>query len=87
MSQENKRTTDSASPWWREKFMWLVWGGPGVVVIASFVTLFLALHFPETVLDESKVQTTYVGKASKEADPASLAPAMKGRNHAATGAQ
>jgi hypothetical protein len=31
-------------PWWRYRMVWLVVGGPAAVVVASFVTLFLAVH-------------------------------------------
>jgi hypothetical protein len=75
--------------------MWLVVGGPSVVVVASFVTLALAIIFPDPVLDErarpaADNVTEQAGKgpegraASKDVDPA-LMPAMKARNHAATG--
>lgn len=57
-------------PWWREPTMWLVVGGPSLVVIASFITLGLALYYPDPVLAE---------KTSAQV------PAMKARNHAATG--
>lgn len=57
-------------PWWREPTMWLVVGGPSLVVIASFITLGLAIYYPDPVLDE---------KAAVQV------PAMKARNHAATG--
>lgn len=68
-------------PWWRERMMWLVVGGPSVVVVASFVTLALALKFPDPVI-ESKVRLS-ADKASDEG--AALQPAVKARNHAATG--
>ncbi|MBT9495495.1 MAG: hypothetical protein IV107_24745 [Paucibacter sp.] len=59
--------------WWREPVMWLVVGGPSVVVVASFATLGLALRFPDPVLQEP----TAVTKA--------MQPAKDARNHAATG--
>jgi hypothetical protein len=57
-------------PWWRERTMWLVVGGPSAVVLACMATLALALLNPDPVLDT-----------------AAEAPALKARNHAATGGQ
>lgn len=62
-------------PWWRVGMVWLVIAGPSVVVVASFVTLWLALAHGDPVITQQAVQT--------ERD-ASHAAAMKGRNHAAT---
>ncbi|WP_310463561.1 hypothetical protein [Sphaerotilus sp.] len=61
-------------PWWKYKMVWLVIGGPLTVVVASFVTLGLAIHYPDPVLETTAAVT----------DAAHL-PAMQGRNHAATG--
>lgn len=58
-------------PWWRVRMVWLVIGGPLVVVLASFVTLALALRHPDPVLG-----------AEAQADSATT-PAMAARNHAA----
>ena len=52
--------------------MWWVVGGPSLVVVASFVTLGLALRYPDPVLEKPV--------ASK-----AMQPAKDGRNHAATG--
>jgi hypothetical protein len=52
--------------------VWLVVGGPLVVVVASFVTLGLALNRPDPVL------------APPPAATAADKPAMQARNHAAT---
>jgi hypothetical protein len=60
-------------PWWRYKMVWLVISGPLVVVVASFVTLGLAIRHPDPVLEMATTAT----------DAAHL-PAMQGRNHAAT---
>jgi hypothetical protein len=62
-------------PWWKYKMVWLVIGGPLVVVVASFVTLGLAIRYPDPVLDTT---------VTASSDAAHL-PAMQGRNHAATG--
>jgi hypothetical protein len=54
--------------------VWLVIAGPAAVVVASFVTLYLALNSPNTVLDKTV-----------HAQDISQAPAMQARNHAASG--
>lgn len=63
---------DPKQPWWRERFMWMVVGGPLIVVVASFVTLALAIMNPDPVL-----KTTV-----KPGQPDT--PAVQARNHAAT---
>ena len=62
----------SAAPWWRFGMMWLVVGGPSVVVVASFVTLALAILNPDPVYKQAAT-----GSAAE-------LPAVQGRNHAAT---
>ena len=39
------------APAWREPMVWLVAGGPAVVVVASCFTLSLALRHPDPPLD------------------------------------
>jgi hypothetical protein len=70
--------------WWREPMMWLVLGGPLLVVAASFVTLVLALKHPDPVL---VMDTGADGRseAPAQARDAALVPALQARNHAATG--
>lgn len=60
------------TPWWRLPIVWMVIGGPALVVVASFVTLGLALSHPDPVL------------SARPAASASDLPAVQGRNHAAT---
>lgn len=36
-------------PWWRHGMLWLVIGGPAVVVVAGFATLAIALAHPDPV--------------------------------------
>jgi len=37
-------------PWWRYRMVWLVIGGPAAVIVASFVTLAIAILNPDPVL-------------------------------------
>lgn len=76
-----------SGPWWQHGFVWLLIAGPALVVVASFVTLYLAISRPnEIVLDESyrpQRQSDQSIEASRNSS--GFAPAMQGRNHAATG--
>jgi hypothetical protein len=62
-------------PWYRLPIVWMVIGGPAVVVVAGFATLAIAIAYPDPVI-------TPTPAASK----AEL-PAVQGRNHAATPAR
>ena len=37
-------------PWWSFGMVWMVIAGPAVVVVAAFVTLYLAITIPDPVL-------------------------------------
>ena len=72
MSQRS--AADPAVPvdWYRLPIVWLVIGGPALVVVASFITLALAIMNPDPVLITPAA--TGLGEM----------PAVQGRNHAAT---
>lgn len=78
MNTSNKRAA-SGQPWWRFGLAWMVFGGPAVVVVAGFVTYYIAAVNPDPVL------TVTPRTAAQERQGISQAPAMQGRNHAATG--
>lgn len=69
----NRRPEDSPSPWWRHPMMWLVVGGPLIVVVAALTTSVIAIRGADPVLP-----TEDAVKAR------SVAPAIQARNHAAT---
>lgn len=78
---------DHNSPWWKHGFVWLVIAGPLLVVIAGFVTFYLAASRPnEIVTEANQPHRTQLNKP-QPSQTSSLgdAPAMVGRNHAATG--
>ncbi|MFY7866757.1 hypothetical protein [Roseateles sp.] len=81
-STQTLSTSEGGKPksWWREPMMWLVVGGPAVVVVASFATLGLALSHPDPVLQEEVA-------SNKASGAKALLPAREARNHAATGGQ
>lgn len=61
-----------SQPWYRHRITWLVVALPLLAVVASFVSLFMAVRNPDPVLSVATV-------AAEER------PAVEGRNHAATG--
>jgi len=78
MSANSTVPANPSAPWWAFGHVWMVIAGPAVVVVASFITLYLAITSPNTVLEsEPSPQAQHGG--------ANMAPAMQARNHAATG--
>lgn len=65
--------------------MWLVVGGPLAVVVASFVTLYLAISRPDPVYSDAPRAGAATAVPADEMPKAELTPAMQARNHAATG--
>jgi hypothetical protein len=65
--------------WWRFGLVWMVLAGPAVVVVAGFITFYIALANPDPVLQVTP------RTAVQERQGITHAPAMQGRNHAATG--
>lgn len=63
--------------WWRYPIVWLVISGPLAVVLASSITAWIAWRHIDPVIVESRAP------AANEHE-ASITPALKARNHAAT---
>lgn len=63
----------SNPPWWKLPIVWMVIGGPALVVVACAITVTIAFTRVDPVLDTSK---GHVRSASE-------LPAHKARNHAA----
>lgn len=72
MSKTESVASATTAPWWRVGVMWMVIGGPLLVVVASFATLALAILNPDPVYTQAA------------ATSAAELPAVQGRNHAAT---
>jgi hypothetical protein len=62
----------------------LVISGPAVVVVAGLITAFLAIRYPDAVIGGQEPARTLHAKAPLERGDRALAPALEGRNHAAT---
>lgn len=72
-------------PWWRFPHVWLVISGPAIVVVASFITFYLAAVGRDPVVDEDYYRKGMEINKTLGDKPTSLAPSMQARNHAATG--
>ena len=78
-------TSAPSGPWWKVGHMWLVVAGPLIVVVASFVTLWLAIRTPDPVYVDAPKAGARAFQPADDVDPAALSPATQARNHAATG--
>ena len=71
---------EPVAPWWRFGMVWLVVGGPAIVVVASLGTAVVAYRGADVVLvDTPSARVLPV-------QPTSETPAVTARNHAATAA-
>ncbi|MGB7815138.1 MAG: FixH family protein [Methylotenera sp.] len=70
--------------WWQYGYVWLIIAGPLLVVIASFITLYLAISRPDAVIDDYYRKGMEINK-TLNAKHDGMVPAMQARNHAATG--
>lgn len=77
MSNPDTLNPVSNPPWWKLPIVWLVIGGPAVVVVASLFTVGIAVKHVDPVLDTSK------GHVKSVVDT----PAVQARNHAASPSQ
>lgn len=73
-----------AAPWWRFAHVWMLIAGPAIVVVAGFVTLWLAIRTPDPVLAEDYYQRGLNINQTLQENDRAMVPAVKGRNHAAT---
>lgn len=82
----NSSNRDATQPWWKYGHVWLLIAGPAAVVIAGFITLYLAISRPDPVVDaEYYRKGIEINKTLEAAASIATAPAVQARNHAATG--
>lgn len=76
----------SSGPWWKYGHMWMVVGGPAMVVVASFVTVYLAISRPDPVYADAPrdANARFEQPAEAAGTAPALTPAMQARNHAAS---
>lgn len=76
--------------WWRVPHMWLVVGGPLVVVVAAIATAVIAINGADPVLNKEdyerdlKAATEHLKGQAKVDALIKLMPASQARNHAAS---
>jgi hypothetical protein len=79
------QTEPRSKPWWKYPMVWMVIGGPLVVVVASVVTMVVAVRNPDPVVEPDyyrkglNINQTLADEKARE-----MLPAMQARNHAAT---
>ena len=74
---------------WQEPYLWMVVGGPMVVVVAAIVTAVIAFKNQDPVIDKNEYQQQVLEKRHLESsqileDLAKLQPAHQARNNAAS---
>lgn len=74
----------SQNEWWRYGYVWLLIAGPAVVILASIVTVYIAMRSPDPAIDDYYRKGMEINK-TLAAESDALAPALKARNHAQTG--
>lgn len=75
---------EDTKPWWKYGYVWLIIAGPVTVIFASIVTVYYAISRPDPAIENYYIKGININK-TLEAQEEALAPAMKARNHAATG--
>lgn len=78
--------TEKPAPWWRFGIVWMAFGGPAAVVLASVATFAIAARHADPVVAHdaaAPIRHAQAG-AAERLGPLPTAPALQGRNHAAT---
>ena len=84
MKQE-PATGPAPRPWWKYGDVWRVIAGPLAVVLATIPTVWLTLVHPEVLVAEDYYKRgVEINRELAAAQAAALAPALQGRNHAAS---
>lgn len=76
---------ESPAPWWKYGHVWLLVSGPAIVVVAGFITLYLAISRPDPLVTKDYYREGLDINKTLKQEAASMAPALHGRNHAQTG--
>jgi len=83
--QSQSIDVENPLPWWRFGHVWLVLAGPLVVVVACFITAFIALRHPDPLLAQDYYRRGLnINQTISQQKSLPLAPAMEARNHAVT---
>ena len=98
-SESQKIIDEKNKAWWHYGHVWLVFGGPAAVVVACMITIVIAVKGQDPIIDQdyyrhgTEINKTLADEKSAEdaidakaiAERNALEPAMRARNHAATG--
>lgn len=75
--------------WYHNPYVWMIIGGPSVVIVASFITLYLAITHPDPAIDDYYRKGIEINKTldaqAQDGQTDAMAPAIQARNHAQTG--
>lgn len=55
---------ESSASWWRTPWMWLVVGGPAMVVVAGFITLAIAIAGSDPVVGGAGAPPVHLRQAT-----------------------
>lgn len=72
ITSAGSKKSENQPPWYRLPIVWMVIGGPAIVVVASLFTVGIAVKHVDPVIDVTKAPSQ-----------PGLAPAVQARNHAA----
>jgi len=82
----NTPSSPQQPAWWTFGHVWLVISGPLLVVVASFISAFVAFQGNDTALQDDPAAMRAAHNLQFNKDRG-MAPAMQARNHAATSAR
>lgn len=82
----NEQPLNQKPKGWKSGYAWLVFGGPAIVVVASLTTVYIAANGQDPVLAHDESETSKFSKNAPSLDEKNaLEPAVRARNHTATG--
>lgn len=80
MSSSNVKPSVNRSvepPWWRHPMVWLVIGGPAIVVVAAIGTAFIAIRGADPVMTAPPASAQAERPAVQARNQGAAAPAVK----------
>lgn len=76
---------ESSTHWVHNPYVWMLIVGPAAVIIASMITVYLAVTHPDPAIDDYYRKGIEINKTLQREEDATMAPAVQARNHAQTG--
>lgn len=87
--QNPSQLARDTAKWYKNPYVWLLIGGPSAVIVASFITLYLAISHPDPAIDDYYRKGIEINKTldaqAQDGQTDAMAPALQARNHAQTG--